>query len=386
MSVLGFETRSVADTALLLDVGAGTAESGATPARGRRSHAGPLRVALSTKPPAPGPGGSAAPARAWRRPASCCARSATHVDDARPRLRRRGRQRLHRPLPRRASRRTWRACRARTASSGARAASARLGGRSRESLVERARRDAAAHAERINRVFDDFDVLVTPDHREAAGGRGRVGGHERRPHAARDGATPIPTRGIWNHTGQPACSVPAPASATRPAAGRAAGRPPGQRGARCSRWPRSSRPRPWAGPPRRPRLALACLPRARGPPTRHAHRRAAAARAARPAAGGHLRVRADRLRPRARGQRAAVRGLRAAQALPRARGLRRHAGGERHRRERQDLRRRARAGRRQRAAGARDDRRLRGGHRRLGLGPARQRAARPARRSARSWR
>ena len=48
--------------------------------------------------------------------------------------------------------------------------------------------------------------------------------------------------------------------------------------------------------------------------------------------------------PHPRRQRAAVRRLQPAQALPRARGLRGHAGDQRHRRQRQDLRRRARAG------------------------------------------
>ena len=82
------------------------------------------------------------------------------------------------------------------------------------------------------------------------------------------------------------------------------------------------------------------------------------------------------------GQRAAVRGVRAAAALPRARGLRPHAGGERHRRERQDLRRRARAGRLERGAGAGDDRRLRGGHRpaRHSGGPTRAQGQRDDRR------
>jgi amidase len=49
MSVLGFETRTVADTALLLDVGAGTAP-GRTYAEAAEKPTGRLRVALSTKP------------------------------------------------------------------------------------------------------------------------------------------------------------------------------------------------------------------------------------------------------------------------------------------------------------------------------------------------
>ena len=71
-------------------------------------------------------------------------------------------------------------------------------------------------------------------------------------------------------------------------------------------------------------------------------RSVAAARAARPREGRHLRLRADGLRARPRRQRAPVRRLLPAQALPRARGLRRDARRQRHRHQRQDLRRRAR--------------------------------------------
>ena len=79
------------------------------------------------------------------------------------------------------------------------------------------------------------------------------------------------------------------------------------------------------------------------PRTDHARRaRRSAARAARSRPRVDLRLRADRLRPHPRRQRAAVRRLRAAQALPRARGLRGDAGREHHRHQRQDLRRRAR--------------------------------------------
>ena len=63
------------------------------------------------------------------------------------------------------------------------------------------------------------------------------------------------------------------------------------------------------------------------------------------------------------------------QPLPRARGLRADAGGQRHRRQRQDLRRRARGRRAQRAAGPRHDRRVRGRHRRARPRPPRPRAA-----------
>ena len=86
----------------------------------------------------------------------------------------------------------------------------------------------------------------------------------------------------------------------------------------------------------------------RDPPARHAHGAQAAARAPRPRARGHLLVRADGLQPHPHRQRAALRRPLAVQALPRARGLRDDARRQRHRHQRQDLRRRAAAGRAQR--------------------------------------
>ena len=86
-------------------------------------------------------------------------------------------------------------------------------------------------------------------------------------------------------------------------------------------------------------------------PVRHAHAGGAPVRAARPGTRRDLRLRADRVRPHPRRQRASVRGLQPAQALPRARRLRGHAGRQHHRRQRQDLRRRR----------ARLERRARGG-------------------------
>ena len=91
---------------------------------------------------------------------------------------------------------------------------------------------------------------------------------------------------------------------------------------------------------------------------------------------GDLRLRADRLRPHPRRQRAAVRRLLAAQALPRARGLRRHVRRERHRRQRQDLRRRARGWRPSEQLAREMTAALHRRHRRPRARPARPRAAR----------
>ena len=99
-------------------------------------------------------------------------------------------------------------------------------------------------------------------------------------------------------------------------------------------------------------------PHARDRPARHAHAaRSVPLEPREPGQGRDLRLRTDGLRPHPRRQRAAVRGLQPAQALPRARGLRGDARRQRHRRQRQDLRRRARAGCRARELAARDDRR-----------------------------
>ncbi|CAA9497913.1 MAG: Cysteinyl-tRNA synthetase, partial [uncultured Solirubrobacterales bacterium] len=103
---------------------------------------------------------------------------------------------------------------------------------------------------------------------------------------------------------------------------------------------------------------------ARDPPPRHSQRDPPPPRAARARPGLDLRLRADGLLAHPRRQRAALCGLLAAQAVPRARGLRGDAGHQRHRRQRQDLRGGSDRGPAERAARARDDSRLRRGHRR----------------------
>ena len=206
LSVIGFETRSVADTALLLDVGAGTTAERRYSSAAEQSP-GPLRIALSTQ--------AAAPARVdpqLRRAVEETGerlRALGHSVDVRDpdyglaagngfvvrflagiaqdvagvprpdRLQRRTRGfgRLGRPIPAR--------------------------------MVARARRDALAHAGRINRLFGDVDVLVTP-----TTGKPPVGAAEWEGMSAARTlvgmADAYPYTGIWNHTGQPSCSVPAP--------------------------------------------------------------------------------------------------------------------------------------------------------------------------------
>jgi amidase len=206
MSVVGFEARSVADAALLLDVGAGTA--------GQRRYAGAaetppgrLRVALSTKPPvvARVDGqlrraveetgerlralGHAVQVRDPDYPLaagnSFIARYIAGIAEDVARV----------PRPDRLQRRTR--------------GFGRIGRLIPPSVAERAKRDAAAQAERINAIFDEVDVLVVP-----TTGKPPVRAAEWEGMSAARTliglADAYPYTGIWNHTGQPACSVPAP--------------------------------------------------------------------------------------------------------------------------------------------------------------------------------
>jgi amidase len=204
LSVLGFETRSVVDTALLIDV-ATAGEHSYADAAGRPP--GKLRVALSTRPPL------------VTRVDDGLKRA---VDETGDRLRSLGHTVERRdpdygygagnglmarylggmaqdagrvPRPERLQRRTR--------------GFARLGSLVPAGAIARARRAEAAHAARINRLFDDFDVLVTP-----TTARPPVGAAEWEGMGALRTlvgmAAAYPFTSVWNHTGQPACSVPAP--------------------------------------------------------------------------------------------------------------------------------------------------------------------------------
>ena len=170
----------------------------AAPRRGRRHRRpAPLRRRRPSSHAGPPAGGavhaSGRRRRAWtrscaarsRRPASACGRSATPWTCATPSTRSRpataswratsaGSRRTWRGVPRpdRLQRRTRGLRPARQAVPGER-------GRARE-----ARRRGAGGADQP-RSSSDFDVLVTPTTGKPPGGRGGVGGHERRAHAAR---------------------------------------------------------------------------------------------------------------------------------------------------------------------------------------------------------
>lgn len=88
----------------------------------------------------------------------------------------------------------------------------RMGGALPDALIRRSRSQEAKHAARLNRIFDDFDVLLTPvtgipappiGHWAGRGALRTLVG------VAREYAcTPA-----WNYTGQPAASIPLPPAA-----------------------------------------------------------------------------------------------------------------------------------------------------------------------------
>jgi amidase len=84
------------------------------------------------------------------------------------------------------------------------AAGRKLHGRSLRRAVER----EAAVAKRINAVFDEVDVLLTPmvaavaGRADASEGRGAF-------RTFNDGAPYVAYTAVWNYTGQPAAAVPA---------------------------------------------------------------------------------------------------------------------------------------------------------------------------------
>ena len=194
LSVAGVLTRSVADSALLMDVLSGAAPGDAdTPpvpdkpfAEAARTKPGKLRIALSTKP-----SGVAMVDKAEKRAARETAdllRSLGHeVVEANPPY---GAM----PYPERMESRSR--------------AMARIGGFVSPSVVHRSRRSEAKLARRMGQFFADHDVLVTPTtavpaiRLERLEGRGFA-----RSYFEAAGIVPFSTP--WNLTGQPAAAVPA---------------------------------------------------------------------------------------------------------------------------------------------------------------------------------
>jgi amidase len=224
LSVLGFHTREVADTALLLDVAAARAPDRPL-AEAAGQPPGRLRVALSFRRPVPSRldgavrasvEGLAERLRALghdvvdrdpdygRAAGAASARYLSGIAEDAARV----------PRPERLQRRTR--------------GFARLGELIPTALLERARRDEARHAARINELFRDHDLLLTPTCARPPVEAARWEGMS----ALRtliEMADAYPFTGIWNMTGQPAVSIPAgPADDGLPLGAQLVGPPDGE--------------------------------------------------------------------------------------------------------------------------------------------------------------
>ena len=85
----------------------------------------------------------------------------------------------------------------------------KLGRRIPERVLQSSLRRQGEHAARINAIFEDFDVVLTPTIAEPPVEIGRWAGMG----ALRTllgMARTYPYTPVWNHTGQPAASIPAP--------------------------------------------------------------------------------------------------------------------------------------------------------------------------------
>ena len=122
----------------------------------------------------------------------------------------------------------------------------RLGSLISDSALARARAAEAEDARRIGTLFDDFDVLITPVTSEPAIETGRWEGLGTI-RTFNGMVKVIPWPGIWNHTGQPAISVPAGMTGDGlPLAVQIAGRP-NDEGTLLSLAAQIESERPWAG-------------------------------------------------------------------------------------------------------------------------------------------
>jgi amidase len=224
LSVAGFLTRTVQDTALLLDVAAEQPQQ-RTFEEAARQEPGRLRIALSFK-------AAVLPARvdagvrtALQGMAERLRNLGHEVIDRDPDYGRAGDAVVTRYLagiaqdaegfarPERLQRRTR--------------GFVRLGRMIPRAMVERARRVEARHAARINEVFSDHDVLLTPTTAsppvDAAAWEGMSAMRTLLGMAAA-----YPYTGVWNMTGQPAVSIPAPPAGDLPLGAQLIGPPDGE--------------------------------------------------------------------------------------------------------------------------------------------------------------
>ncbi len=201
LTVYGFLTRSVADSALLYEVATGKPYVAAA-----AEDPPSLRIALSTKIPA---GSTARLHPDWRGAAERTAellRSLGHeVVEREPPIGPVGLNVLARYLagvadeadavehPERLERRTR--------------GLARLG-RAARPAAARARRNEAADAARVNAIFDDVDIVLGPTLAKAPLEIGRYEGRSAQ-YTLNGVLRWAPFNGVWNHVGNPAAAVPA---------------------------------------------------------------------------------------------------------------------------------------------------------------------------------
>ena len=207
MSVAGAVTRTVLDNAIYLD--AVSTDTGVRPfAESARRAPGDLRIAVSTQFPLPNPGLKVDPeVRGGLDSTAEVMRTLGHTVEERdvdygligtvflPRyLKGIEAEAATLARPDRLQRRTR--------------GFVALGRAMPQAAVDRAMRDEADQAARINRVFDHYDVLMTP-----VSTRPPVGAQEWEGKSAfrtvNEMGRVYPYTGVWNATGQPAASVPA---------------------------------------------------------------------------------------------------------------------------------------------------------------------------------
>jgi amidase len=205
LSTYGFVTRTVADAALLYDVVKDGEGSWADAAA--RPPAKPLRIALSTVVPKPVLARVDASQEAAVRTMADHLRGLGHeVVDREPDygavfgsviaryLRGIHDEAKALPQPKRLERRTR--------------GLARMGAAIPDAALRKAIRQEAADAERINRIFGEFDLVLTPMFTRVPLRIGEFEGHGG-PWSFDHAARFTPYQGAWNHLGQPAISVPA---------------------------------------------------------------------------------------------------------------------------------------------------------------------------------
>jgi amidase len=205
LSVVGFLTRRVADTALLVDVTAARAPERPL-IEAAQSPPGKLRVALSFKP---------------QFPARVDSEVRSSIEGVAERLRALGHEVVERDPAYGRAQDAWtlRFLAGVVQDAGRFARPERLQRRTRGfvrmgslipgGLLERTRRDEARHAARLGELFRDHDVLLTP-----TCGRPPVDAAEWEGMSALrtllEMGRVYPFTSVWNMTGQPALSIPAP--------------------------------------------------------------------------------------------------------------------------------------------------------------------------------